>query len=182
MADNKVRGEIVSFRVNGEVHQVILESPSITLGDLLREKLQLTGTKEACRCGECGSCTVLVDGLPTLSCSTLAIAVRNKEILTIEGLAKGDKLHPVQQAFIDHGAVQCGICTPGMILMSKALLDENPAPTREEVKEALGGNLCRCTGYVKIVDAVLSAAKTLKIAADSRNQLSDAVASSVTAD
>jgi carbon-monoxide dehydrogenase small subunit len=162
MADNKVRGEIVSFRVNGELHQVILESPSITLAELLREKLHLTGTKEVCRCGECGSCTVLVDGLPILSCSTLAIAVRHKEILTIEGLAKGDKLHPVQQAFIDHGAVQCGFCTPGMVLMSKVLLDENAAPTREEVEEALGGNLCRCTGYVKIVDAVMSAAEVIR--------------------
>jgi carbon-monoxide dehydrogenase small subunit len=168
MADNnKVIGEIVSFRVNGEVHQVILESPSITLADLLREKLQLTGTKEACRCGECGSCTVLVDGLPTLSCSTLAIAVRNKEILTIEGLTKGDKLHPIQQAFIDHGAIQCGFCTPGMVLMSKALLDENASPTREDVIEALGGNLCRCTGYVKIVEAVLSAAEVMRGSAES---------------
>jgi len=159
---NNGKGEIVSFRVNGEVHQVILEDPSVTLADLLREKLHLTGTKEACRCGECGSCTVLVDGRPVLSCSTLAIAVRNKEIVTIEGLAKGDQLHPIQQAFVDLGAVQCGFCTPGMVLMSKALLDENPAPTREEVEEALGGNLCRCTGYVKIVDAVLSVAEKLR--------------------
>jgi carbon-monoxide dehydrogenase small subunit len=159
---NNGKGEIVNFRVNGEVHQVILEDPSVTLADLLREKLHLTGTKEACRCGECGSCTVLVDGQPVLSCSTLAIAVRNKEIVTIEGLAKGDQLHPIQQAFVDLGAVQCGFCTPGMVLMSKALLDENPAPTKEEVEEALGGNLCRCTGYVKIVDAVLSAAEKMR--------------------
>src|SRR5208282_4208612 len=159
---NNGKGEIVSFRVNGEVHQVILEDPSVTLADLLREKLQMTGTKEACRCGECGSCTVLVDGRPVLSCCTLAIAVRNKEIVTIEGLAKGDQLHPIQQAFVDLGAVQCGFCTPGMVLMSKALLDEIPAPTREEVEEALGGNLCRCTGYVKIVDAVLSAAEKMR--------------------
>lgn len=157
-----VKSEIVSFRVNGELRQVILESPSVTLAELLREKLDLTGTKEACRCGECGSCTVLVDGKPVLSCSTLAIAVRNKGILTIEGLAMDGKLHPLQQAFVDHGAIQCGFCSPGMILMAKALLDENLNPTVEQVRETLGGNLCRCTGYAKIVEAVLAAAEAMR--------------------
>lgn len=155
------KSEIISFKVDGEIREVIIEGPNVTLAELLRDKLDLTGTKEACRCGECGSCTVLVDGEPTLSCSTLAVAVRNKEILTIEGLAIGGELHPIQQAFIDTGAIQCGFCSPGMILMAKVLLDYNLDPTEEEVKEHLGGNLCRCTGYVKIIEAVLLAAKRM---------------------
>ena len=133
----------------------------MTLYELLRD-LHLTGTKRSCGVGECGSCTVLVDGNPTLACSTLAIAVRDKEILTIEGLSRGAQLHPLQQAFVDGGAIQCGFCTPGMIMMAKALLDENPNPTREEVKEGLGGNLCRCTGYVKIIDAVMASAEKMR--------------------
>jgi carbon-monoxide dehydrogenase small subunit len=161
MGGDTMKKECVTFRVNGIPQEAVITA-NLTLADVLRNQLDLTGTKEACRCGECGSCTVLVDGKPVLSCSTLAIAVRDKEILTIEGLADGAQLHPLQQAFIDQGAIQCGFCTPGMILMAKALLDENPAPTREEVKEGLGGNLCRCTGYVKIIDAVLSAAETMR--------------------
>lgn len=153
--------EIISFLINGQVRDVIV-TPNITLAELLREQLDLTGTKKGCEVGECGSCTVLVDGKPALSCSTLAIAVRDKAILTIEGLAQGTQLHPLQQAFIDHGAIQCGFCTPGAILMAKAMLDENPNPTRDDVKEALGGNLCRCTGYVKIIDAVLAAAEMMR--------------------
>jgi carbon-monoxide dehydrogenase small subunit len=156
-----MKKEIATFKINGRSYEAII-TPNMTLSELLREKLDLTGTKYACGVGECGSCTVLVDGKPTLSCSTLAIAVRNKDILTIEGLAKGTELHPIQQAFIDTGAMQCGFCSPGMIMMSKALLDENPKPTREEVKEGLGGNLCRCTGYVKIIDAVMAAAETMR--------------------
>jgi carbon-monoxide dehydrogenase small subunit len=156
-----VKKEIASFRVNGRSYEVIM-TPNLTLSELLRERLELTGTKHACEVGQCGSCTVLVDGRPTLSCSTLAVAVRDKEILTIEGLSRGSQLHPIQQAFIDYGAIQCGFCTPGMILMAKALLDENPQPTREQVKEGLGGNLCRCTGYVKIIDAVMAAARTMR--------------------
>ena len=157
--------QVLTFRVNGLAYDAIV-TPNMTLADVLREELGLTGTKESCQVGECGACTVLVDGKPTLSCSTLAIAVRDKDILTIEGLAAHagggpGSLHPIQQAFVDHGAIQCGFCTPGMILMAKALLDENPRPTREEVQEGLGGNLCRCTGYVKIVDAVLAAADAL---------------------
>ena len=154
-----MKKEIATFKINGRSYDAII-TPNMTLSELLREKLDLTGTKYACGVGECGSCTVLVDGKPTLSCSTLAIAVRNKDILTIEGLAKGTELHPIQQAFIDSGAMQCGFCSPGMIMMAKALLEENPKPTRDEVKEGLGGNLCRCTGYVKIIDAVMAAAKT----------------------
>jgi aerobic-type carbon monoxide dehydrogenase small subunit (CoxS/CutS family) len=156
-----VKKEIANFRINGQGYEAII-TPNLTLSELLREKLDLTGTKRACEVGQCGSCTVLVEGRPTLACSTLAISVREKEILTIEGLARGGRLHPLQQAFIDHGAIQCGFCTPGMILMAKAMLDENLSPTREQVKEALGGNLCRCTGYVKIIDAVMAAAETMR--------------------
>ena len=156
-----MKKEIATFKINGRSYEAII-TPNMTLSELLREKLDLTGTKYACGVGECGSCTVLVDGKPALSCSTLAIAVRNKDILTIEGLADGTRLHPIQQAFIDAGAIQCGFCSPGMIMMTKALLDENPKPTREEVKEGIGGNLCRCTGYVKIIDAVMAAAETME--------------------
>ena len=156
-----MKKEIASFRVNGRPYDVII-TPNTTLSELLRNQLNLTGTKYACGVGECGSCTVLVDGKPVLSCSTLAIAVRDKDTLTIEGLSKGNQLHPLQQAFIDDGAVQCGFCTPGMIMTAKAFLDENPNPSRDEVKEGLGGNLCRCTGYVKIIDAVMTAAGMMK--------------------
>lgn len=148
------------FVVNGKPFETVVE-PHITLVEVLRDKLGLTGTKCSCGAAECGACTVLIDGKPILSCCTLAITARDKTILTIEGLAEGNTLHPIQQAFIDHGAVQCGFCTSGMIMTAKALLDENPNPTREEVKEALAGNLCRCTGYVKIVDAVLAAAEAM---------------------
>ena len=125
--------EIANFRINGKSYEAII-TPNVTLSDLLRKKLNLTGTKYSCGVGECGSCTVLVDGKPVLSCSTLAVAVRGKDILTIEGLADGTDLHPIQQAFIEHGAIQCGFCTPGAILTTKALLDENPNPTRQEAK------------------------------------------------
>lgn len=155
-----MKKEIANFKINGRPYEVIV-TPNMTLYDLLRD-LHLTGTKRSCGVGECGSCTVLVDGNPTLACSTLAIAVRDKEILTIEGLSRGTQLHPLQQAFVDGGAIQCGFCTPGMIMMAKALLDENPNPTREEVKEGLGGNLCRCTGYVKIIDAVMASAEKMR--------------------
>lgn len=155
-----MKKEIANFRINGRSYEVIITS-NMTLSELLRDQLDLTGTKHACEIGQCGSCTVLVEGKPTLACSTLAVTVRDKEILTIEGLSQGTRLHPLQQAFIDHGAIQCGFCTPGMILTAKALLDENAHPTRQQVKEGLGGNLCRCTGYVKIVDAVMAAAEAM---------------------
>ncbi len=156
-----MKKEIAKFTVNGRPYELLIGT-NLTLAELLREHLDLTGTKCACGVGECGSCTVLVDGKPALSCSTLAIAVREKDIITIEGLAKGTALHPLQQAFIDSGAIQCGFCTPGMILTAKSLLEENPNPTRLDVKEGLGGSLCRCTGYVKIIDAVLTAAGTMR--------------------
>jgi carbon-monoxide dehydrogenase small subunit len=156
-----VKKEIALFNINGRPYEVIL-TPNITLAELLREKLDLTGTKCACGAGECGSCTVLVDGQPTFACSTLAIACKNRKIVTIEGLATNGELHPLQKAFIQTGAIQCGFCTPGMIMMAKALLAENPHPSRVEVKEGLGGNLCRCTGYVKIIDAVMEAAERMR--------------------
>jgi len=155
-----VKKEIEDFKINGRLYEVVV-TPDMTLYGLLR-KLHLTGTKRSCGVGECGSCTVLVDGNPALACSTLAIAVRDKEILTIEGLSRGDQFHPLQLAFVGGGAIQCGFCTPGMIMMAKALLDENPNPARQEVKEGLGGNLCRCTGYVKIIDAVMASAEKMR--------------------
>ncbi len=131
-----------------------------TLLDVLRGELGLTGTKEGCSMGECGACTVLMEGKPVLACLVLAMDARNKEILTIEGLAENGRLHPLQQAFVDHGAVQCGFCTPGFILSAKGLLDRSPHPSEEEVKSALGGNLCRCPGYTKIVEAVMAVGKS----------------------
>lgn len=153
--------QFAKFIVNGRSYETLIE-PRMTLVELLRDELDLTGTKYSCGVGECGSCTVLIDGKPTLSCCTLAITAKEKNILTIEGLARGTTLHPIQQAFIDYGAIQCGFCTPGMIQVAKALLDENANPTREEVKEAIAGNLCRCTGYVKIIDAILAAAEVIR--------------------
>jgi xanthine dehydrogenase E subunit len=144
--------QVVNLSVNGEKYELYIE-PSRFLRDVLREDLQLTGTKEACSSGRCGSCTVLIDGMAVKSCLILAVQAQGREILTIEGLAT-EKLHPLQQAFIDRFAVQCGYCTPGMILSAKALLDENPGAKEEEIKEGLSGNLCRCTGYTKIVEAV----------------------------
>ena len=153
--------EIATFVVNGQQREAIVE-PHMLLIDVLRDGLGLTGTKYSCGAGDCGACTVLIDGKPAFSCLTLAVTVKGKNILTIEGVADGNGLHPIQQAFVDQGAVQCGFCTPGMVLSAKALLDENPQPTRDEIKTALAGNLCRCTGYVKIVDAVEAAALALR--------------------
>jgi carbon-monoxide dehydrogenase small subunit len=141
--------------VNGEKVDAQVE-PKLTLLDFLREELNLTGTKKGCNLGNCGSCTVLVNSNPINSCLLLAIEADGKEIVTIEGLAEGTMLHPIQEAFIEYGAIQCGYCTPGMVLSAKALLDENPCPSEEEVKLAIAGNLCRCTGYKKIVEAVMS--------------------------
>lgn len=153
--------QMINFFINGNQYEIPIE-PQLTLLHVLREELDLTGTKYGCGIAECGACTVLVDGKPVHSCSTLAITVREKNITTIEGLAQNGNLHPLQQAFIDCGAVQCGYCTAGMILTAKALLGENLNPSRDEVKEYMASNICRCTGYVKIVDAVLAAAATMK--------------------
>ncbi len=153
--------EIANFIVNGNEYDAIIE-PHMLLIDVLRDEIGLTGTKYACGAGDCGSCTVLIDGKPSFSCLTLAVTAKGKNILTIEGMADGAALHPIQEAFVVSGAVQCGFCTPGMVLSTKALLDENPEPTRDEVKTALAGNLCRCTGYVKIIDAVEVAAGTMR--------------------
>ena len=143
----------ISCRVNGIAVQKEISS-DLRLIDFLREHLQLTGVKEGCGEGECGACTILLNGEPVNSCLILAVQVEGSEIITIEGLAENGELNPLQQAFIDYGAVQCGFCTPGMILSAKALLDKNPHPTEEEIRRAISGNLCRCTGYQAIVDAV----------------------------
>ena len=151
--------EIV-LKVNGTSYQVSIE-PWRTLVEVLRENLGLTGTKKSCNEGECGACTVLMDGRPVSSCLVLAMDAQGKEILTIEGLSEGEKLHPIQEAFLKHGAIQCGFCTPGMVMSAKALLDENPKPTVAEVRKAISGNLCRCTGYQHIVDSVIAASKRM---------------------
>jgi carbon-monoxide dehydrogenase small subunit len=155
--------QLIELNVNGIAYDVIV-SPEDLLVDVLRQKLGLTGTKKGCGQGDCGTCTVLIDGRRALSCLTLAIACRGKTILTIEGMEADGRLHPIQQAFIDKGAIQCGFCTPGMVMAAKALLDENPDPTVEQIKRGLSGNLCRCTGYVKIVDAVQEAARRMRAA------------------
>lgn len=146
---------ILKLHVNGEEFEILSE-PHKTLLEVLREDLGLTGTKKGCDLGSCGACTVLIDGKPSLSCLTLAIDAKGKKITTIEGLAQDGTLHSLQHAFAEKGAIQCGFCTPGMILTAKAFLDENPHPSEENVKTAISGNLCRCTGYVKIVEAILS--------------------------
>ena len=156
--EGKTLKQVVMLRVNGDSYEVLIE-PKKTLLEVLREDLGLTGAKAVCGLGACGACTVLIDHKPVLSCLTLAVASQGKEITTIEGLRQGDELHPLQEAFIEKGAIQCGMCTPGMILSAKALLEETPHPTEMEVKKAIAGNLCRCTGYVKIVEAVLAAAQ-----------------------
>lgn len=151
---------VIQLNVNGEIYDVSVK-PNETLLDVIRDRLELTGTKKGCDTGQCGSCTVLLEGKPTNSCLVLAVEAHGKDILTVEGLAKNGQFDPLQEAFVQEGAVQCGYCTPGMLLSAKALLDENPNPTEEKVKEAIAGNLCRCTGYVKIVKAILTAAQRI---------------------
>jgi len=146
---------ILNLNVNGEEFEVLTEVHR-TLLEVLRENLGLTGTKRGCDLGTCGACTVLIEGKPCLSCLTLAVDVQGKKIVTIEGLAQDGEPHPLQKAFVQKGAIQCGFCTPGMILTAKAFLNQNPNPSEEEVKQAISGNICRCTGYVKIVEAILS--------------------------
>jgi len=146
---------ILRLSVNGREYEVAV-SPHRTLLKVLREELGLSGSKDGCDLGSCGTCTVIIDGNPVLSCLTLACSCEGKEILTIEGISSGGKLHPLQENFMKYGAVQCGYCTPGMIMSAKALLDENPNPSELDVRRAISGNLCRCTGYVKIVEAVLA--------------------------
>ena len=155
---NEMKKTAITLNVNRETYDLV-SYPNRTLLEVLRDDLRLTGTKEGCGEGVCGACTVLIDGTPARSCLTLAVALQGKEITTIEGLSLGEKLHPVQEAFVNHHAIQCGFCSPGMILTSYALLAENPNPTEKEIRRALSGNTCRCTGYAKIVEAVKSLAE-----------------------
>lgn len=146
--------QLITLNINNQNYDVIV-TPMDLLVDVVRKTIGLTGTKKGCGQGDCGACTMLIDGKPELSCIKLAISAVGKKITTIEGIANEDgTLHPIQEAFLDHGAVQCGFCTPGMILSSKALIDRNPNPTKEEIKTALAGNTCRCTGYINILEAV----------------------------
>ena len=155
--ERPVDRHVIALDVNGERHELLLPVHK-TLLEVLREDMQLTGTKHGCELGECGTCTVLVDGKPELSCLLLPIQVEGREITTIEGMAGGSQLHPLQQAFAELGAAQCGYCSPGILLASKSLLETNSRPTRDEIRDALAGNLCRCTGYIKILEAVELAA------------------------
>ena len=151
----------VSFTLNGRLQEIDVEPHELLL-DVIRDRLGLTGAKRSCDVQVCGACTLLVDGRPVSACTTLAFEVRGRSVLTIEGLADNGTLHPLQQAFIEHGGFQCGFCTPGMLLASKALLDENPNPSEEELKHFMHGNLCRCTGYKKIIESIMAAAKTMR--------------------
>jgi len=159
--ERPVDRHVVALHVNGERTELLLPVHK-TLLEVLREDMQLTGTKHGCELGECGTCTVLVDGRPELSCLLLPIQIEGRAITTVEGLASGSELHPLQQAFAELGAAQCGYCTPGILLASKSLLESNRNPSRDEIREALAGNLCRCTGYMKILDAVQLAAGRMK--------------------
>ena len=150
----------VSFTLNGKLQELDVEPHELLL-DVIRDRLGLTGAKRSCDVQVCGACTLLVDGRPVSACTTLAFEVRGRSVMTIEGLAENGKLHPLQQAFIEHGGFQCGFCTPGMILAAKALLDENPRPTEEELKHFMHGNICRCTGYKKIIESIMAAAMNM---------------------
>ena len=151
----------IKFLLNGQHHELEVK-PWRTLLEMIREDLKLTGTKEGCGHGECGSCTVIMGGKTVNSCLVPAVEADGQEIVTIEGLADGDKLHPVQQAFVDQAGMQCGFCTPGMIISAKALLDKTPDPSEETIREAMAGNFCRCTGYTKIIESIGAAAKAMK--------------------
>jgi len=149
----------IELTINGSPYRLSVE-PDRTLLEVLREDLGLTGTKEGCASGECGACTVLLDGEPIRSCLILAVDVRGREVVTIEGVAENRTPHKIQKAFIDCGAIQCGFCTPGMILVGKALLEKHPKPGERQIREAISGNLCRCTGYAKIVEAIKAASRS----------------------
>lgn len=151
----------ITIKINGREHNIEVK-PNELLLNILREKFGLLGAKYGCGIGECGACTVLLDGRAILTCLTLAVSVSGQEITTIEGLSDGSKLHPLQESFIEEGAIQCGFCTPGMILSAKALIDEKPEPTNNEIKEAIRGNVCRCTGYINIITAIKAGAKKIK--------------------
>jgi len=151
----------VSFTLNGRLQEMDVEPHELLL-DVVRDRLGLTGAKRSCDVQVCGACTLLVDGRPVSACTTLAFEVRGSSVMTIEGLADDGKLHPLQQAFIEHGGFQCGFCTPGMLLAAKALLDEIPNPSEEQLKHFMHGNLCRCTGYKKIIESIMAAAKTMR--------------------
>ena len=153
------RQDIV-LKVNGTSYRMSIK-PRRTLVEVLRETLGLTGTKKSCNEGECGACTVMMDGRPVASCLVLAVDAQGKEILTIEGLSEGEELHPIQEAFLKHGGIQCGFCTPGMVMSAKAFLDGNPKPTTTEIRKAISGNLCRCTGYQHIVDSIMAASRMM---------------------
>jgi len=153
-----VEKQLIRLKVNGAEHELSIY-PNMTLLSVLRDELGLTGAREGCQEGSCGACTVLVDGKAVRSCLLLAMDAEGKDIITIEGLAEDGQLHPMQQSFVDHGAIQCGFCSPGMILTAKALLDENPNPAEDEIRKAMSGNLCRCTGYVNIIEAIMAVAK-----------------------
>ncbi len=150
----------ITLVVNDQEYE-LMAAPNRTLSQVLREDLGLTGTKQGCQVGDCGSCTVLLDGQPVNSCLVLAVQVSGRRVDTIEGVADGNRLHPIQEAMVEHGAIQCGFCTPGMILSAKSLLERNPSPSTGEIRQALSGNLCRCTGYQKIVEAVADASQKM---------------------
>ena len=151
----------IRLTVNGEAQEILVE-PFMSLLDSLRDELQLTGTKKGCDEGDCGACTVILDGKTVTSCLVLAMDANGRDVVTVEGLGHGEELHPVQQAFVEHGGVQCGFCTPGLIMSAVGFLRENTSPTEEEVRYAIAGNLCRCTGYSKVVESILAAAQAIR--------------------
>lgn len=153
--------QYVNTTINGDTHELLCD-PTQTLLDVLRDQLDMTGTKEGCGTGDCGACSVTMDGVLVCSCLVMGVEANGKSIETIEGMADGDELHPLQRKFIDHVALQCGICTPGLLVASKALLEENSDPTEEEIRYWLAGNLCRCTGYHKVIEAVQDAAREMR--------------------
>jgi aerobic carbon-monoxide dehydrogenase small subunit len=157
----KKKNRIITLKINGEYHEIITRSGESLL-DVLRERIHLTGTKKGCNEGDCGACTVIMNGRPVNSCLVLAPEADGAEIITVEGLAQGSKLHPLQESFMRNGGYQCGFCTPGMLMSAKVLLDSNPDPTEHEIRMGISGNVCRCTGYVKIVESIKEAAKIMR--------------------